>query len=76
MKMATGSCIASRRTAVFDRIQQSPLKPTGLLGELGTEYSYTDIQDALSDLLESGDVVLMPDLTLKPAPSPESVEER
>jgi len=52
------------------------LKPTGLLGELGTEYSYTDIQDALSDLLESGDVVLMPDLTLKPAPSPESVEER
>jgi len=67
----------SSRTAVLNRIQQSPLKPTELLGaDLGAKYSYVQIQDAVSDLLEKGDVVLTPELTLKPATSLESVEER
>ena len=74
--MATAAIMGSGRTAGFDRIQKSPLKPTTLLADLGVDYSYTEIQDALSDLLEKGDVVLTPDLTLKPAPSRESVEER
>lgn len=75
--MATASIMGSARTAVFDRIQQfSPLKPTSLLVDLGVDYSYTGIQDALSDLLEKGDVILMPDLTLKPAHSPKSIEGR
>ncbi len=74
--MATATLVGSGRTAVLNRIKQSPLKPTALLANLGSDYSYTEIQDALSDLLEKGDVVLTPDLTLKPAHSLESVEEK
>jgi hypothetical protein len=69
--------MASGRTAVLNRIQQSPLKlkPTGLLAALRADYSYTEIQDALSDLLEKGDVELTPDLFLKPANFEERVKE-
>jgi len=63
--MATATWMATGRTAVLDRIKQSPLKPTGLLADLRHQYSYTEIQDALSDLLEKGDVVLTPELFLK-----------
>jgi len=73
--MATVTCMASGRMAVLNRIRQSPLKPTGLLADLGREYSYTAIQDALSDLLEGGEVVLTPELLLMPAHSKDSTEE-
>jgi len=54
--------------AVLNRIKQSPLKPTALLSELQMDhYSYTEIQDALSGLLESRDVVLTTDLFLEVA---------
>jgi len=36
----------------------------GLLKELGTNYTYTEIQDALSYLIEMGDVTLTPELVL------------
>jgi hypothetical protein len=75
--MATATFVASGKMAVLNRIQQSPaLKPTGLLAALGSEYSYTEIQDALSDLLERGEVDLMPDLTLRRVPPPKSIEEK
>jgi hypothetical protein len=77
IKMATATLVGSGRTAVLNRIRQAPLKPTELLhADLGVKYSYTQIQDMLSDLLEKGDVVLTPDLILRPARSPESVEEK
>jgi hypothetical protein len=69
--MASG---ASGRAAVLGRIQQSPLKPTSLLADLGSQYSYTEIQDALSDLLEDGEVILTPALILKLA-GPEDITE-
>jgi hypothetical protein len=51
--------------AALKCIKQAPLKPTALLWELQTyPYSYTEIQDAISSLLKSGDVVLTPDLFL------------
>ncbi|MGD0630887.1 MAG: hypothetical protein ABR987_16280 [Terracidiphilus sp.] len=52
--------------AVLTRIQKSPLRPTGLLTDFGAEYSYSEIQDAVSDLLETGDVILTSDLLLQP----------
>ena len=53
---------------MLNRIKQSPLKPTALLSELQmSHYSYTEIQDALSGLPESRDVVLTTDLFLKVA---------
>lgn len=64
----------SPSTAVLNRIEQSPLRPTGLLADLGSEYSYSEIQDALSDLLERGDVVLEANLTLSIAHPPENAE--
>jgi hypothetical protein len=54
----------SLRKAVLCRIEHSPLKPMGLLKELGTNYTYTEIQDALSYLIEMGDVTLTPELVL------------
>lgn len=65
---------AASREAVLQRVQSSPLKPTSLLADLGQEYSYTEIQDALSDLLERGDVVLTSELELKPGHKEETVE--
>lgn len=55
------------RSDVLNRIQEFPLKPTELLAaDLGAKYSYAQIQNAVTDLLEKGDVVLTPDLLLKP----------
>jgi hypothetical protein len=59
--------VPATREAVLRLIQQSPLKPTRLLTDLGSEYSYTQIQDAVSDLLEDGEVVLTSKLLLQPA---------
>jgi transposase InsO family protein len=72
--MSSATFPASRE-AVLRRIRRSPLKPTGLLSDLGSDYSYTEIQDALSDLLESGDVILTSDLILKPAQISETIKE-
>ena len=63
-------------SAVLRRIQEGPIKPTGLLTSFKAAFTYSDIQDALSDLLESGDVVLTPGLILQSAGSPETNEER
>jgi hypothetical protein len=71
----SSAAFPASREAVLRRIQRAPLKPTGLLTEFGTEYSYTEIQDALSDLLEGGDVILTAGLILEPAHSRENVEE-
>ena len=57
------------REAVLRRVKKSPLKPTGLLADLGNDYSYSEIQDALSNLLETGDVILTSHLILEPANS-------
>lgn len=62
--------LPATRNAVLHRVQQSPLRPTQLLVDLGPDYSYTQIQDAVSDLLESGDVVLTPSLVLQSADDP------
>ncbi len=62
--------------AVLKRIRESSLKPTGLLADLGSEYSYMEIQDALSDLLEKGEVTLTSELFLVPVLSQENSEER
>ena len=62
--------IPAAREAVLRQIQQSPLKPTKLLQDLGPGYSYTQIQDAVSDLLEEGEVVLTSNLLLKAAVVP------
>jgi hypothetical protein len=48
---------------VFKRVERaaSPLRPTQLLEDLTPEYSYADLQDALSDLLEDQRISLTPD---------------
>jgi hypothetical protein len=61
--------------AVLTRIQESPLRPTGLLANFGAEYSYSEIQDAISDLLETGDVILTSDLLLQPTGALETLQE-
>jgi len=73
--MSSATFPASLREAVLRRIQHSSLKPTGLLTDLGKDYSYTQIQDALSDLLESGDVILTSELDLEPGHLEEMVEK-
>ena len=40
---------------------ESPLRPTQLLEDLTPEYSYAEVQDALSDLLEDQRISLTPD---------------
>jgi hypothetical protein len=40
---------------------ESPLRPTQLLDDLTREYSYADVQDALSDLLEDQRISLTSD---------------
>jgi len=69
----SAATFAVSRESVLSRIQESPLRPTGLLTYFGAD-SYTEIQDALSDLLESGEVILTPDLLLKPAQLESSTE--
>jgi len=48
---------------VFSRVQAStsPLRPTQLLDDLTREYSYADVQDALSSLLEDQRISLTSD---------------
>jgi hypothetical protein len=48
---------------VFKHVENaaSPLRPTQLLDDLTPEYSYADVQDALSDLLEDQRISLTPD---------------
>ncbi|NYF53176.1 hypothetical protein [Tunturiibacter gelidoferens] len=48
---------------VFKRVEKaaSPLRPTQLLDDLSRKYSYADVQDALSDLLEDQRISLTPD---------------
>ncbi len=65
--MSTVTCMASGRAAVLNRIQESSLKPTELLTAFCGDYSYAEIQEAISDLLERGYIVLTSDRYLKPA---------
>lgn len=59
------------RDAVLARVKQSTLRPTELLTAL-PQYGYSDIQAALTDLLEAGTVLLAADLHLAlPVNSPE-----
>jgi hypothetical protein len=48
---------------VFKRVKKagSPLRPTELLAEFTPEYSYAELQDALSRLLEDQEISLTPD---------------
>jgi hypothetical protein len=48
---------------VFKRVEKaaSPLRPTQLLDDLAAEFSYSEVQDALSDLLEEQRISLTPD---------------
>lgn len=42
-------------------VRERHLRPTELLELLYSELSYSDIQDAVSELLDSGDLELSPD---------------
>jgi hypothetical protein len=65
--MATQTLLTPGENAVLDRIRRSPLKPTDLLVELRPVYSYTEIQGAISDLLETGNIILTSNRHLEPA---------
>jgi hypothetical protein len=60
------TCMAEpqiRERVLAEIRQHSPL-PTELVGLLKSEVSYRDVQDVLSELIESGDVILDSDLHL------------
>ena len=57
--------LATPDRAVLLRVRKAPLKPTKLLADLTCDYSYSEIQDALSVLLEEGELILTPDLLLE-----------
>jgi hypothetical protein len=48
---------------VFSQVERaaSPLRPSQLLDDLAKEYRYTDLQDALSNLLEDKRISLTSD---------------
>jgi hypothetical protein len=64
--MSTVTCLAPGRAAVLDRVRRSPVKPTELLHNLYPEYSYSDVQDAISELLERGCIILSSSRFLEP----------
>jgi len=52
------------RERVLAKIREHSPLPTELVGLLKNEMSYRDVQDVLSELIESGDVTLDSDLHL------------
>lgn len=54
---------------VFNAIEERMPKPTELIAILAAQLSYTEIQQAVSELLEAGTVELGSDRRLRPAQS-------
>jgi hypothetical protein len=55
------------RDRVLKVVREGSPRPTELLDLLQKEFSYRDVEDALSELLDSGQIVLGSDRHLKAA---------
>lgn len=56
------------RDRVMDEVRSISPRPTELLELLRNDFSYRDVQDAVSELLENGDVVLDSERRLRVRP--------